>query len=135
MRSIIVPVVFAFSIAMIFMVCQLFCWFTEPRILLGMGRVFPTMTMTIAWLTLVAYGISRLVIASQRVGSVVSALAASAFVFFVVGMWCSAVFLVVECILLIECVMTRRRWTGVVWWHLGGATSTAISLYVLSLFA
>ena len=133
MTSIIVLVVLVFSVALIFVACQLFCWFTEPRIILGMGRVFPTMTIAIAWLTLVAYGIARLVIAPPHAGP--SLLAASAFVFFVVGMSCSAVFLVCECVLLIECATTRGRRTGVVWWHLGGATSTAFSLYVLSLFA
>src|ERR1051325_1444093 len=132
MTSIIVVVVLAVSVALIFIGCQLFCWFTEPRILLGMGRVVPTMTIAIAWLTLVAYGIARLIIASHHAGSVISALAACAFVFFVVGMWCSVVLLVVECILVIECATTRGRRTGVVWWHLGGATSTALSLYVLS---
>ena len=132
MTPIIVAVVLASSVAVIFIACQLFCWFTEPRIILGMGRAFPTMTIAIAGLSLAAYGVIRLVGASSHVGAVSSSLFAAAFHFFVVGMSCSAVFLVVECVLIIECGLARDR-SGAVWWHLGGATSTALSLYAISL--
>ena len=100
-----------------------------------MGRGFPAVTMAIAWLTLVAYGVGRLIGTPPHPGPVINALGASAFHFFVMGLLCSAVFLVVECVLLVECGMTRRGQPGAVWWHLGGVTSTAFSLYVLSLFA
>jgi hypothetical protein len=134
MTPIIVTVVLVISIALIFIACQLFCWFTEPRIILGMGRGFPAVTIAIAWLTLVAYGTGRLIGTPPHPGRVINALAASAFSFFVVGLLCSAVLLVAECVLLVECGMSSCRQPGAVWWHLGGVTSTAFSLYVLSLF-
>jgi hypothetical protein len=133
MTSTIVTVVLVSSVAAILIACQLLCWFTEPRIILGMGRALPTVTIAIAWLTLVVYGVIRLVGASSHAGAMSRSLFAGAFHFVVVGVPCSVVFLVVECVLLIECGLTRDR-SGTVWWHLGGATSTALSLYALSLF-
>src|SRR5882672_4011459 len=117
MTSIIFTVVPILSVVLIFIACQLLCWFTEPRVVLGMGRAFPTVTMAIAWLTLVAYGIVFLFGASPYSVSGPRILTASAFVFLVVGTCSSAVFLVVECVLLIECGMTRWRRPGAVWWH------------------
>ena len=127
-------VVLVSSIAAIFIACQLVCWFTEPRIILGMGRALPVVTIAIAWLTLAVCGVLRLVGGSSHAGAMSRHLFAGAFHFMVVGVPCSVVFLVVECVLLIECGLTRDR-SHTAWWHLGGATSTAVLLYALSLFA
>ncbi len=124
-------VVLAALVALVFIVCQLVCWFTEPRILLGMGRALPAVTIAIAWLTLAASGINRLVGVSSHAGTVSGILFAGTFHFFVLGVCFTAVLLVVECVLLIECGFTRAR-SGAMWWHVVGATSTVLSLLAVS---